>query len=378
VDSCRYLERPIAYKPRDDSFFKVQFPWLTPRAMLRHVRVTRETFNKVVKEIASTEVFEHYSERQIGTPIWKMTAVALMRFGHFGNAASIAAYSDMCGISPTTIVNWTDRIIAALIELMTKWIVWPNSAARKKMCTDNEKTFGIPNCVGIIDGTMAYLGTAPHVQGHAFWTRKCRYAFNVQLIVDTHKRILAVGVGAVGSTHDIKAFKMMPQYKKYQDYFDAAQFLLSDLGYRLLRMLQPLFTFGAVGLEGFTQEDIDAINKLMSKMRVIVEHANGLIKGRWQSLRHLSHQIKKASSFAEPIRWIGAICVLHNMTSQFNEPNHPDGIVREEEEPAPINLPDEEDVAAQADPILIDQRRAIAVGLRARVQAQLAQAQQQN
>ena len=377
VHERRYLERPIAYAPRDDSFFTKQWVRLTESALLRMVRVTRATFGKVVQELMNTECFENNVERCTGTPIWKMAVVALTRFGHYGNASSLAEYSDKFGVSATTVVNWTDRIVAALMELMHRWIVWPTAAERQQLCLANQEAFGIPNCVGIVDGTMVNLRSAPHVQGHAFFTRKGRYSFNVQLIVTATKRIIGCAIGSVGSTHDLRAFKTMPQYKQYQTFFDKQQFLLGDLGYRLLRMLQPLFTFGAAGIEDFSQADIDAINKLMSKLRVIVEHANGLLKGRWQSLRGLSHQIKTRAAFADPVKWIGAICVLHNMTLQFNEPVHPDGMVHDDDEPALINLPDADDVAAAADPVVIEQRRKIAVGLRGRVAEQLAQGQQQ-
>jgi hypothetical protein len=166
VHNRRYLERPIAYAPRDASFFTKRWGRFSEPAILRMVRVSRATFGKVVDEIASTQCFEHNVERQTGTPICKMAVVALTRFGHYGNASCLAEYSDRFGVSATTLVNWTHRIVAALVELTQSWIVWPTAAERQQLCLANEEAFGIPNCVGIVDATMVNLTTAPHVQGH--------------------------------------------------------------------------------------------------------------------------------------------------------------------------------------------------------------------
>ena len=74
-----------------------------------------------------------------------MAVVALTRLvGHYGNPSSLAEYSDKFGVSATTVVNWTDRIVAALVELMQRWIMWHTSAERQQMCLANQEALASP------------------------------------------------------------------------------------------------------------------------------------------------------------------------------------------------------------------------------------------
>jgi hypothetical protein len=80
-------------------------------------------------------------------------------------------------------VNFTNRIQAALIALKPCYMYWPNRAERRKI-EDNFEEKGIPNgCVGAIDGCHIVLFAQPGLEDHKdFFNRKDRHSYNIQAV----------------------------------------------------------------------------------------------------------------------------------------------------------------------------------------------------
>jgi len=57
----------------------------------------------------------------------------------------------------------------------------------------------------------------------------------------------------------------------------------------------------------------------LSSPRQAIEHVNGLVKGRFQSLKGVRIEIKKKEDFKTFIDWILACLVLHNMFQRYND-----------------------------------------------------------
>ena len=47
-----------------------------------------------------------------------------------------------------------------------------------------------------------------------------------------------------------------------------------------------------------------------------MEHTNGILKGRFQSLKSLRVQIKNKADHAFAVYWVKACCVLHNLLQE--------------------------------------------------------------
>ena len=60
----------------------------------------------------------------------------------------------------------------------------------------------------------------------------------------------------------------------------------------------------------------EAFNKMLSQARVVSEHGNGILKGRWQSLRGLPVCINKQADVQAACDWIIACCILHNIVTR--------------------------------------------------------------
>ena len=54
-------------------------------------------------------------------------------------------------------------------------------------------------------------------------------------------------------------------------------------------------------------------NKKLSRVRIDIEHAFGMLKGRWKSLTGLRVRVNKQERYMYAAQWITACVVLHNI-----------------------------------------------------------------
>ena len=60
-------------------------------------------------------------------------------------------------------------------------------------------------------------------------------------------------------------------------------------------------------------------NVLFSTARVFIEHVNGILKGRFHSLKGLRIQVKKLDDFVRVNEWIVVCIILHNILLSFKD-----------------------------------------------------------
>lgn len=130
----------------------------------------------------------------------------------------------------------------------------------------------------------------------------------MQGICTSNKIFTNVNVGYPGRLHDARVFVNSQLYQKIDEEGQEALFysnkyhLLGDSAYpNLSWLIAPFKDFG--NLNGRKRQ----FNYRLSKARVCIEHAFGLLKGRWRRLLYINTtDMKKASKI------ILACCVLHN------------------------------------------------------------------
>jgi hypothetical protein len=112
-----------------------------------------------------------------------------------------------------------------------------------------------------------------------------------------------------------------------EQFFDQNQFLLADSAYPSNQYTIPAYK----GADLLIPENVD-FNYHLAQSRVRIEHAIGILKGRFASLREMRSQIRNRHEMKEAIKWIISCVVLHNLLAdlkdQWNE-------LYEEEEPEP-------------------------------------------
>ena len=95
------------------------------------------------------------------------------------------------------------RVIKAINKTTSRFVIWPSNKMRSEIKSRILQDYGIPDCVGIVDGTHIILQNKPALCGSAYYNRKCSYSINVQIISDDTRRILFYDVRYFVISHQL-------------------------------------------------------------------------------------------------------------------------------------------------------------------------------
>ena len=93
----------------------------------------------------------------------------LICFGLHGRDASWMA--KVVGISEGSVYDYSRSVSRALHEIGPKVICWGGDEARQKTADYVLHHFGLPDCIGIVDGSLIRLKETPHL-GPVYYSRK--------------------------------------------------------------------------------------------------------------------------------------------------------------------------------------------------------------
>ena len=125
-------------------------------------RMTRETFNELYLVIGNDDIFRNNSRNQ-QMDVKYQIIVGLERLGCSGNGASVGRFARSNGVSNGAVTLLAKRFITGMILFITAVInninniIWPNRDNRKRISQRIHDKYGLPNAVGIIDGTSIVL-----------------------------------------------------------------------------------------------------------------------------------------------------------------------------------------------------------------------------
>jgi len=166
----------------------------------------------------------------------------------------------------------------------------------------------MPNCVGIVDGTPINFEWRPNIDGEVYWSRKSRYCINLQLVCDDRRNIRFVQAGWPGSVFDSTVFDNSDICKNPSLFFSAGEFIIADAGYALKPFICTPYKHPLADIPHNR-----LFNELFSSARCVIEHVNGMLKGRFNSLKGVRILVCKLSDFKRMNEWITVCCVLHNI-----------------------------------------------------------------
>ena len=120
--------------------------------------------------------------------------------------------------------------------------------------------------------------------------------------------------GFSNAAHDSRVFSSTHIYHYPSEYFAPGQYVLADSAYSATRYLIPPYKAPAAN-----KTENKAFNRLLSSCRVDIEHAFGVLKGRWRSLTGLRVRITKKAQYEYACMWITACIVLHNILLEVRD-----------------------------------------------------------
>jgi hypothetical protein len=289
-----------------------------------------------ITQLESHPIFMNQS-RCKQKPAWVHILVTLERLGCEGNGASVGKTARACGIGAGTVVLYTKRVIAAILDMEKEFVYWPSKAQCKGISEQIAKRSGFRGCVGIIDGTHINFAQRPSINPECYWTRKFRYSINAQVVCDDQRNILFYQVicslfvfihllnllhlsqvGWPGSVFDNTCFRQSNLFQNHQRYFSDGEYLFGDSAYQISP--QMLIPYKGAQLEDDKRNM--AFNLIFSRERVVVEHVMGLLKTRWMSLRAIRTQYNEKKDLVYINQWIVTVFILHNLCLYMNDVWH--------------------------------------------------------
>ena len=210
------------------------------------------------------------------------------------------------------------RCIKAIRECMRgQYYCWPNATERQQLACEYRRNYELPNCILVMDGTTFKLSRKPKREDAADYSgRKDGYTITNLFFSDIKRRVRYYTAGWAGSTHDNRLWTNCKLYKQPSRFFSHNEYVLGDSAFQdAAHMVTTYKTPTGGTLHGSRQR----FNKLVSSARVISEHVNGILKGRFPWLSAIPNEINEDPISMRRIVEIIDVCViLHNFLIEHN------------------------------------------------------------
>jgi hypothetical protein len=132
------------------------------------VRMDKSSFVRIVELIKNHPVFNRESKTRRQAAVWIQLMVTLQFCGLEGNGASIGRNARSNGFGEGTVVKFKQRCFTAILSMEKEYIKWPDVAERDVISSWFRVKHGIPNAVGIVDGTPAVFAQKPGNKGQTY------------------------------------------------------------------------------------------------------------------------------------------------------------------------------------------------------------------
>ena len=297
----------------DDVHADGEMPWLTDREFLSKYRCSRASVNALYDLIKDDPVFVGHNKigrKQIDA---KSQLLVLLRFlGTEGSGGSNNNLRNVFGIGEGTANLYRDRVVAALLNLKSSVITWPNAQEREQISNRFSETSKFRNCVGVMDGTLFPLAFRPQSKDAPDYSgRKHAYSISALIICDDKRRIRYINAGWPGTAHDNRILRNSNIFQRPLQFFAERQYILGDSAFENTWFVVSAFKKPRGSSLPREQE---LFNDALSKPRVVSEHTIGILKGRFPWLRQIRNVVTDDPKHMKKILdYILAASILHNL-----------------------------------------------------------------
>jgi hypothetical protein len=155
-----------------------------PEIFRSYLRIDPGCFDDLVQVLKDDPVF-HNNSNNPQMPIGEQLAIALFRFGHYGNAASTLKVALWAGIGFGTVPLVTNRVLKAICSerFRKSALHWSSPEAKEaaKAWVQDASCPAWRDGWLMVDGTLVPLFMRPGFFGNTFFDRKSNYSLNVQV-----------------------------------------------------------------------------------------------------------------------------------------------------------------------------------------------------
>lgn len=290
--------------------------WLNQTDFLRKYRMPREAFTDLLLLIKDDPVFvSGYEKGRQQRPVEYQLMTLLKFLGSEGTASSNPDLRNVFNTGHGTNLLYVRRAVQALRNIREAFLSWPDTEERDAIAAGILEKSGLPNCVGIIDGTLFPLAFAPQTEDAPDYKgRKHLYTLSSVIVCDHNRLIRYYVAGWPGSTHDNRIARNTSMWNHPTTYYRDHEYIIGDSAFENNWFMVSAFTSPpGESLVGERSQ----FNSCMARARVISEHTIGLLKGRFPWLRSIRKVITEDPGTLRDILGIIDACVIiHNFLVQ--------------------------------------------------------------
>lgn len=313
LESHRYLDRsfagPSVYIRRAYKLEEILKP-MGITEIKECFRMSRVELERLVEQIGDHPVFSVERGRP-QKPVSFQIAVFLYRLGHGASVSEVCR--TMGRIGRGSVTTYSIRTALAIITTFKDVVKWPDQSRRHEIATRLRRDYGIPGCVGFIDGSHIPLHKCPSFtieKNASFFSRKQRYGLLILAACDHAKRFTYLQTGHYASASDFRAQRSSSLHKDPHLHFSTDEFVLGDSGFFCSLNVIPMYRRRP---HQPLEEDQQRFNDKVAMARVKIEHAFGVLKQRWLMLNGMNLTLKTDDDINLAFAFVRAAVILHNL-----------------------------------------------------------------
>ncbi|XP_055904676.1 uncharacterized protein LOC129940385 [Eupeodes corollae] len=289
-----------------------------------HFRLRRSTIERLITSYSQHYLSLHAVNRGGRIKIGCRKEV-FMYIWYISNTVTFRQLANLFGVTKSSSWVVVNRVCKWLVSKGQDYIKWPQGNAVTENCRKFEEKKRIPGVLGAIDCTHITI-VAPKIDKVCYYNRKHKFTIILQAVVDADKKFIDISCGEPGSLHDSRVLRRSQLFKKALSHtnqlFPANSFIFGDSAYAASNWLVPPYKDN-----GRLTEQQRTFNYVHSATRIVVEHAFGLLKGRFRRLLKFTEQrdIRSVTNL------VVSACILHNLCIAMGDTYNDEGISQEEE-----------------------------------------------
>ncbi|KAJ8915698.1 hypothetical protein NQ315_000632, partial [Exocentrus adspersus] len=194
--------------------------------------------------------------------------------------------ADRFGISKSTAWEVLSKIGKLILNINTVFgvISWPTRPRALQIINAFQNRNGFPGVLGCIDGSHIRI-LPPKENPNSYVNRKKFHSILLQGVCDDRKLFIDVFTGLSGSCHDARLFQVSDLNERINNSsveFPNNSHIIGDLAYTLTKNLM-------VGYKNYGNLTVRQrnFNTKLSQLRVKIEQAFALLKGRFRRLKYV-------------------------------------------------------------------------------------------
>ncbi|XP_054632765.1 uncharacterized protein LOC129181507 [Dunckerocampus dactyliophorus] len=302
---------------RSNEWWDEVVPGFTRTEWVHHFRMSEETFLDMCGKLRPA-MEKRDTNFRVCVPVKKRVAIALWKLATNSEYRSI---SHLFGVSKTTVCRCVREFCLAVCTLLVpQEIRFPDVDKLQEMAAGIEQSWGLPQCIGAIDGAHIPI-IAPHEKHRDYINGRGWHSIILQGVVDRQGWFWSACAGMAGSLHDAQALRMSSLWQTAEEGrvfstrtrniagVNAGYYILGDAGYPSKTwLLKPFPDDGQLTAEQQTY------NETFRKARMMVTGAFSRLRGRWRCLT------KRNDSDIEVVKsMVLTCCALHNLCERRGE-----------------------------------------------------------